>query len=113
MARAARDRIMAILVVAVLNAVVPAPAQEDAARNGRDSGATEARQVPEALNFANGLLRDRRYDLAAEEYEKFLKTDPPAGDEADARFGLATARLYLGRYKEARAQFEAFLEKAP
>ncbi|HEY2158551.1 MAG TPA: tetratricopeptide repeat protein, partial [Isosphaeraceae bacterium] len=72
-----------------------------------------ARQVPEALNFANGLFRDRRYDLAAEEYEGFLRTTQAGPDADDARFGLANARLFLGRYKEARQAFEAFLKAAP
>ncbi len=76
-------------------------------------GAPEARRVPDALNFANGLFRDRRYDLAAEEYEGFLRTTQAGPDADDARFGLASARLFLGRYKEARQAFEAFLRSAP
>jgi TolA-binding protein len=73
-----------------------------------------ARPVPEELNFANGLLHDRRYDLAVEEYERFLKRpDALAQDAADARFGLATSRLFLGQAAEARRQFEAFLKAAP
>jgi TolA-binding protein len=72
-----------------------------------------ARRVPDALNFANGLYRDRRYDLAADEYRAFLKTAPPGLDADDARFGLGNALLFLGRYKEARPAFEAFLKDAP
>jgi TolA-binding protein len=72
-----------------------------------------ARRIPDALNFANGLYRDRRYDLAAEEYQNFLKSAPPGPDADDARFGLASSRLFLGRYKEARQEFEAFLKAAP
>ena len=74
-----------------------------------------ARQVPEALNFANGLYRNRRYDLAAEEYEKFLRSGRPKGeaDAADAWFGLGNARLFLGQYKEARLAFEEFIRVAP
>jgi TolA-binding protein len=72
-----------------------------------------ARRIPDALNFANGLYRDRRYDLASEEYQNFLNTNPNALDAADARFGLASARLFLGRYKEARQEYEKFLKDAP
>jgi cellulose synthase operon protein C len=74
-----------------------------------------ARQIPEALNFANGLYRNRRYDLAAEEYEKFLGANPPKAvlDQADAWFGLGNARLFLGKYKEARQAFEEFVKVAP
>jgi TolA-binding protein len=74
-----------------------------------------ARQIPEALNFANGLYRNRRYDLAAEEYEKFLGANQPrtVDDSADAWFGLGNARLFLGKYKEARQAFEEFVKVAP
>ena len=71
------------------------------------------RAVPQVLEFANALLRDRRYDLAADEYEKYLKSDPAPGDAADARYGLASARLFLGQYPQARREFEAFLQAAP
>ena len=71
------------------------------------------RQIPEGLNFAHGLLRQRRFDLAAEEYQRFLDSGPAAQDAADARFGLANALLFQGRYKEARRAFQGFLDKAP
>ncbi len=71
------------------------------------------RRSSDALNFANGLYRDRRYDLAAEEYQAVLKATPNGPEADDARFGLANARLFLGRYKDARAAFEAFLAGAP
>ena len=73
------------------------------------------RRVPEGLNFANGLYRNRRYDLAAEEYEKFLRSSQPRSeaDAADARFGLGNARLFLGQYREARRAFEEFVRSAP
>ena len=81
--------------------------------NGQASN--PGRQVPEGLNFANGLYRNRRYDLAAEEYEKFLQSNPPRSeaDAADAWFGLGNARLFLGQYKEARRAFEEFVQVAP
>ncbi len=74
-----------------------------------------ARKIPEGLNFANGLYRSRRYDLAAEEYEKFLRSNQPRAeaDTADAWFGLGNARLFLGQYKEARQAFEDFVKAAP
>jgi TolA-binding protein len=81
--------------------------------SGREAGVAEGRQVPEALNFANGLFRERRYELAAEEYERFLKEAKPGPDADEARFGLANARLFQGRYDQARRQFEAFLKAAP
>ena len=57
----------------------------------------ETRRVPETLNFANGLFRDRKFELAAEEYEKFLETARPGSFASEAMFGLASARLFLGQ----------------
>ncbi|OJW15665.1 MAG: hypothetical protein BGO49_15590 [Planctomycetales bacterium 71-10] len=73
----------------------------------------EPPRMPDALRFAHGLFRQRKYDLAADEYARFLETDPrpPHGD--DARFGLASARLLQGLYKESREAFRDFLAKAP
>ena len=65
--------------------------------------APPSRRVPEALNFANGLFRERRYELAAQEYKRFLKTAKPGPDAAEARFGLGNARLFQGEYAKARA----------
>ena len=70
------------------------------------------RRIPDALKFANGLLRQRKYELAAEEYERFLKSSPAGTDGADARFGFANARLYQGRYQDARAGFDDYLKDA-
>lgn len=67
----------------------------------------------ERLDFANRLLRDRRYDLAAEEYEAALRALPPGPEANTARYGLANARLFLGQYKQARAVFEEFVASAP
>lgn len=72
-----------------------------------------ARRVPEGLNFANGLFRDRLYGPAAAEYERFLKGARPGPDADEARFGLANARLFQGEYAAARARFEEFLRLAP
>jgi cellulose synthase operon protein C len=74
-----------------------------------------ARQIPEGLNVANGLYRLRRYDLAIEEYEKFLQSNQPRteADVGDAWFGLGNARLFLGKYKDARQAFEEFVKVTP
>lgn len=70
---------------------------------GRDS---------DALKFANGLLRQKKFDLAAEEYSRFLESAPVGLDLDDARYGLATSRLYQGRYEQARQVFAEFLKAA-
>ena len=69
--------------------------------------------VPEDLNFANGLFRDRRFGMAAGEYERFLKDAPPGSFANEGRFGLASARLFQGQYEKARRHFEEFLKDAP
>jgi TolA-binding protein len=83
-------------------------------QRGLDSGGTtSARRVPDTLKFAHGLLRQRKFELAAEEYDRFLGTGPKGLDRIDALFGLGNARLYQGRYGEARRSFEQFLVAAP
>lgn len=67
----------------------------------------------ETLDFANRLLKDRRYEQAAQEYETFLKTGPAGAAAADARFGLANARLFAGDYAVARREFGRFLADFP
>lgn len=68
----------------------------------------------ETLDFAHKLLRDRRYDLAAAEYRSYLETSPVGEPRAaEARYGLATSLLFLGRYAEAKDAFERFLKDAP
>ena len=80
-------------------------------RSGR--AARHARRLPDALKFANGLLRQKKYDLAAEEYERFVSSGAKGPDLDDARFGLATARLYQGNFPEARGAFDEFPEGCP
>ena len=75
--------------------------------------APRSQQGSGELNFANGLFRDRRYELAAEEYDRFLKEADPGPDADAARFGLASSRLFQGRYAEARRHFEDFVKAAP
>ena len=77
------------------------------------------RPAAEGLNFANGLYRNRRWDLAAEEYEQFLRAaqagtvEATAAEVADAWFGLGNSRLFLHKEKEARRAFQGFLQAAP
>ena len=81
--------------------------------DGIGSPPSPARRLPDALKFANGLLRQKKYDLAAEEYERFAKSGAKGRDLNDARFGLANARLYQGNFRESRQAFDEFLKGAP
>lgn len=106
-----RDREVLALGVVLLGALAPgARGQEAAPARG---AVTTSRPVPEGLNFANGLFRERQYALAADEYERFLRGAPDPADAVEARYGLANARLFLSQYKDARRQFEEFLKDAP
>jgi TolA-binding protein len=71
------------------------------------------RKVPEGLNFAHGLFRQRKFDMAADEYRRFLASGPVPQDAADAQFGLANALLFQARYKEAKQAFDDFLHRTP
>ena len=75
---------------------------------GRADGAerpASGRRIPDALRFAHGLLRQRKYELAAEEYDRFLAAGPQGLDRVDALFGLGNARLYQGRYADSLRAF--------
>jgi TolA-binding protein len=101
-------------LLAVFAAIDPEPASGQAPAGTQATRSTAPpRRVPEALNFANGLFRERRYELAAQQYEKFLRDAKPGPDAAEARFGLANARLFQGAYAKARQEFEAFLRESP
>jgi TolA-binding protein len=99
--------------------------QEPAAKPDRSSTvsrpATDAtknrggtlQRVSDTVKFANGLLRQRKFDLAAEEFARLLQSGATGPELQDARFGLANARLYQGRYPDALRTFEGFLKDAP
>jgi TolA-binding protein len=66
------------------------------------------------LSFANALLSERRYEVAAEEFDKVLRAARPGSPEAaDALYGLARAELFLRKYGDARQHLEQFLRVAP
>ncbi len=111
-ARAGRDRLALALALSLVATLGTATVQGQGP-SARSADSSEPRQVPDALNFANGLFRDRRYELAAQEYERFLKEAKSGPDIADAWFGLANARLFQGQYDPARKAFDAFLKTAP
>ncbi|CAN5600933.1 hypothetical protein BH23PLA1_BH23PLA1_13180 [soil metagenome] len=98
---------LAVLALTLFAWLFPIPES-----SAQDRSPTVA-EIPEALNFANGLFRARRYDLAAEEYERFLEANPNGPFSADARFGLANARHFLQEYDKALRAFQAFVEQAP
>jgi TolA-binding protein len=81
------------------------------ARTTRES--SEDTRASEILRFANGLLAQRKFALAADEFANLIKSEPRGPVLDEARFGLATAYLYQGRYDDSRELFKKFLASAP
>lgn len=106
----------AILLGASIVFIVATARFSSAATDDRNAARRETatdRVVPEELNFAAGLYQQRRYDLAAEEYQKFLARNPNGQDAADALYGLAGSKLMISQYEDARAAYREFLKRAP
>ncbi len=101
--------------VALSGALICASASlgQDSAPKRAQVESTVKSQTSDSLRFANGLLRQKKFDLAAQEYERLLKAGATGAERDDARFGLASAWLSMGRYREARGAFDDFLKGAP
>ena len=74
---------------------------------------TAGTQVSRRLSFAHGLFRQRGSTWPPRSTGGFSTSGPSAEDASDARFGLANASLFQGRYKEARLAFQDFLDRSP
>jgi TolA-binding protein len=117
-------RISVLIGVAVGVLTKPSIGQEPAAKTGQTAPASRtagdepknsgriAERTSDTIKFANGLLRQRKFDLAAEEFERVLKAGATGSDLRDARYGLANARLHQGRYPDALRAFDDFLKDA-
>lgn len=86
---------------------------ESSPGDGESQAVGSSRPISESLNFANGLFQKRNFELAAEEYERVLKSHPSVDEANDARFGLANARLFQKRYQDAQRTLREFLVDAP
>ncbi len=101
-----------VLAAALAAMSLPAAAGQQPGGRGGDAAGQAPRRVPDSLRFAHGLLRQGKFDLAAEEYERFLAARTSGADRLDALFGLANARLDQGRYADSLRAFSDFLESA-
>ena len=79
----------------------------------RAAGASSTQQAADSLRFANGLMRQKKFELAAQEYQRVLNSGATGALRNDARFGLGGAWLSSGRFREARGAFGDFLKDAP
>ena len=71
-----------------------------------------SRDVEQSLERAVEAWDSGDYQLAAEEYERYLEKDPDSEKAAEARFQLANIYYFkLRRYDQARANYSTFLER--
>ena len=64
------------------------------------------------LDFAHGLYRQKRFELAAEEYANYLQTTKDGSLATEARFFLAESYVQLKREADALPLFMAVIEEA-
>ncbi|MDZ4860711.1 MAG: tetratricopeptide repeat protein [Candidatus Hydrogenedentes bacterium] len=65
------------------------------------------------IDFANGLFRGEYYDLAAEEYRKYIETFPEGKFFNDALYRLGESEYSAGKYEPALAAFDLLLTSRP
>jgi len=64
------------------------------------------------LDFAHGLYRQKRFELAAEEYASYLKSHPDGPATNEAKFFLAESYVQIKKEAEALPLFEAIIDQA-
>jgi TolA-binding protein len=67
----------------------------------------------EALNFAHKLLQEDEVALSSQAFSWILKQQPPLSIRVEAELGLADCLLLLGKYAEAKAAYETFVQTYP
>lgn len=67
----------------------------------------------EQLDFANGLLERKFFDMAVDEYQKLISQYPQSSLLGDAQFGIAEAYFLKEQYNEAKSTLEDYFGKFP
>ena len=67
----------------------------------------------EQLDFANGLYERQIFDLALDEYNKYLQYFPEGQFAADAYFGRAECLFFSEQYEPAGQAYQIFIERYP
>ncbi len=70
-------------------------------------------QVQSDFNFGMELYKNKMYDLAEEQFTKFLQEYPTASSAGQARFYLAKSQLQLREFAKAAQSFQAFAVQYP
>lgn len=73
-----------------------------------------SRSAEKSLERAREAWNSRDFETAAEEYERYLASNPDDARSAEVRFHLANIYfLNLQRYEQARVHYSAFLAESP
>ncbi len=67
----------------------------------------------ELIDFANGLFQRNFYDMALDEYKKFVALYPQSAYLDDAYFGIAESLFFLKSYPKAIGAYNSYLEFYP
>ncbi len=100
-------RLRTIVTTTFAVALLLLPLTEPAQAQAGDAEMSSAR----SFYAANGLLNRGHYELAVDEYRRFLQASPDHEQAAIARYGLGVSLFRLGRFDEASAEL-ALLQSA-
>ena len=81
-------------------------------KHGETEPAQTKRKIPEGLNFAHGLFRQRSSTWPPRSTGRFLDSGPNPQDADNARFGLANARSFRADTRK-QTGFQEFLDQTP
>ncbi len=70
-------------------------------------------QMDSDLNFGKELFQNKMYDLAEEQFAKFLQEYPASSSAGQARYYLAMSQYEQKKYGKAAANFQAFAVQYP
>ncbi|MFC1576884.1 tetratricopeptide repeat protein [Candidatus Omnitrophota bacterium] len=67
----------------------------------------------EQLDFAHGLFQRSLYDMAVNEYKKFISSFPKNNDLHEAYFGIAESRFFSRSYEDAIEAYRVYIDRFP
>lgn len=100
-----RSVICTAVILAILPTLFPA----------RTTAQTISTSVSEEqdFTFASGLYRDGLYQLAADQFEKFLAKYPTSLRGSDAQFLIAESYFHVAQYQRAAKEYSRFIRAYP
>ena len=70
-------------------------------------------QIDSDLKFGLELFKNKMYDLAEEQFTKFLQQYPASSSAGQARYYLAMAQFDQNKFSNAAANFQTFAVQYP